>query len=108
MALPVFTTLPDQRLAAIGITGGLDNKWIISLRTPSLVRSIRDAAAYGVAGRGGADPPAAAAVTASSSAATAAPSRRTPSRIRSGVGAENDSRTRFFPLPSTKNASPAT
>ena len=37
VALPVFTTLPDKQLAAIGITGGLDNKWIISLRTPSLV-----------------------------------------------------------------------
>jgi outer membrane protein assembly factor BamB len=37
VALPVLTTLPDQRLAAIGITGALDNKWIISLRTPSLV-----------------------------------------------------------------------
>jgi hypothetical protein len=37
VALPVLTTLPDQRLAAIGITGGLDNKWLISLRTPSLV-----------------------------------------------------------------------
>jgi outer membrane protein assembly factor BamB len=37
IALPVFTTLPDQQLAAIGITGDLGNKWIISLRTPSLV-----------------------------------------------------------------------
>ena len=40
VTLPVFTTLPDKRLAAIGITGGLDNKWMISLRTPSLVRKI--------------------------------------------------------------------
>jgi outer membrane protein assembly factor BamB len=40
VALPVFTTLPDQRLAAVGITGGLDNKWTVSLRTPSLVRAI--------------------------------------------------------------------
>ena len=41
VALPVFTTLPDKRLAAIGITGGLDNKWTVSLRTPSLVRPIQ-------------------------------------------------------------------
>ena len=47
VALPVFTTLPDKQLAAIGITGGLDNKWIISLRTPSLVPAIRAAAAHG-------------------------------------------------------------
>lgn len=40
VALPVFTTLPDGRLAVVGITGGLDNKWIVSLRTPSLVRAI--------------------------------------------------------------------
>ena len=40
IALPVFATLPDGGLSAIGITGGLDNKWIVSLRTPSLVRAI--------------------------------------------------------------------
>jgi outer membrane protein assembly factor BamB len=40
VALPVFTTLPDGRLAAIGITGGLENKWTISLRTPPLVHPI--------------------------------------------------------------------
>jgi outer membrane protein assembly factor BamB len=40
VALPVFTTLPDNRRAVVGITGGLDNKWIVSLRTPSLVRAI--------------------------------------------------------------------
>jgi outer membrane protein assembly factor BamB len=40
VALPVFTTLPDGRLGIVGITGGLENKWTISLRTPSLVRPI--------------------------------------------------------------------
>jgi outer membrane protein assembly factor BamB len=40
VALPVFTTLPDQRVAVVGITGGLDNKWTISLRTPPLIRPI--------------------------------------------------------------------
>ncbi len=40
VAQPVFTTLPNQRLAVIGITGGLDNKYVVSLRTPSLVRRI--------------------------------------------------------------------
>jgi outer membrane protein assembly factor BamB len=40
VALPVFTTLPDGRLAAVGITGGLENKWTISVRTPSLVPPI--------------------------------------------------------------------
>jgi outer membrane protein assembly factor BamB len=40
VALPVFTTLPDRRLAVVGVTGGLDNKWTVSLRTPSLVRAI--------------------------------------------------------------------
>jgi outer membrane protein assembly factor BamB len=41
VARPVFTTLPDRRFAAIGITGGLDNKWMVSLRTPALVRPIQ-------------------------------------------------------------------
>ena len=40
VALPVFATLPDGRLAAIGITGGLENRWTISLRTPSPVPPI--------------------------------------------------------------------
>jgi outer membrane protein assembly factor BamB len=40
VALPVFTRLPDGRLAVIGITGGLENKWTISLRTPPLVNPI--------------------------------------------------------------------
>ena len=40
VALPVLTTLPDGRFAAIGITGGLENKWTISLRTPSPVPPI--------------------------------------------------------------------
>ena len=40
VALPVFTTLPDGRLAAIGITGDLKNEYTISLRTPSPVPSI--------------------------------------------------------------------
>ena len=44
VALPVFTTLPDGRLAAVGITGGLENKWTISVRTPSLVPLGRAAA----------------------------------------------------------------
>ena len=46
--------------------------------------------------------------TAASSSRTAAASRRTPSRMRSGVGAENDSRMMLCPSPFTKNASPAT
>lgn len=40
VALPVFTMLPDRRFAAVGITGGLENKWTISLRTPPLVHPI--------------------------------------------------------------------
>jgi outer membrane protein assembly factor BamB len=40
VALPVFTTLPDGRLAGIGITGGLESKWTISLRAPSPVPAI--------------------------------------------------------------------
>jgi outer membrane protein assembly factor BamB len=40
VALPVFLKLPDGRDAVIGITGGLDNKWTISLRTPSPVPPI--------------------------------------------------------------------
>ena len=40
VALPVFATLPDGRLAAIGITGDLKNTYTISLRTPSPVPSI--------------------------------------------------------------------
>lgn len=40
VALPVFTTLPDGRRGVVGITGGLANKYTLSLRTPSLVRAI--------------------------------------------------------------------
>jgi outer membrane protein assembly factor BamB len=40
VALPVFTTVEDGRFAVIGITGGLENKWTISLRTPPLVHPI--------------------------------------------------------------------
>ena len=40
VALPVFTSLEDGRFAVIGITGGLENKWTISLRTPPLVHPI--------------------------------------------------------------------
>jgi outer membrane protein assembly factor BamB len=40
VALPVFTVLPDGRSAVVGITGGLENKWTISLRTPPLVHPI--------------------------------------------------------------------
>jgi hypothetical protein len=40
VALPVFTSLGDGRSAVIGITGGLENKYTISLRTPPLVRPI--------------------------------------------------------------------
>lgn len=45
---------------------------------------------------------------ASTSALTTRASRLTPSTIRSFVGSENDSRMRFPPDPSTKNALPAT
>jgi outer membrane protein assembly factor BamB len=40
VALPVFTVLEDGRSAVIGITGGLENKWTISLRTPPLVHPV--------------------------------------------------------------------
>jgi outer membrane protein assembly factor BamB len=40
VALPVFTSLEDGRSAVIGITGGLENKYTISLRTPPLVHPI--------------------------------------------------------------------
>ena len=40
MALPLFTKLPDGRDAAIGITGGLENKWMVTLRAPSFVPPI--------------------------------------------------------------------
>jgi outer membrane protein assembly factor BamB len=40
VALPVFTTLPDGRSAVVGITGGLENKWTMSLRTPPLIHPI--------------------------------------------------------------------
>ena len=32
VALPLFATLPDGRDAAIGIIGGLENKWMVTLR----------------------------------------------------------------------------
>jgi outer membrane protein assembly factor BamB len=37
VALPLFTKLPDGRDAAIGIIGGLENKYRVTLQTPSLV-----------------------------------------------------------------------
>lgn len=40
VALPLFTKLPDGRDAAIGITGGLENKWMVTLRAPSFVPPI--------------------------------------------------------------------
>ena len=40
IALPVFTRLPDGRNAAVGITGALDNKWVITLRAQSRVPRI--------------------------------------------------------------------
>ncbi len=49
-----------------------------------------------------------AARAAASSSRIAADSRRTPSSIRSGVGAENERRMKCRPLPFTKNASPDT
>jgi len=39
-ALPVFTTLPDGRNVAIAVTGGLENKWMVSLQAPSLVAPV--------------------------------------------------------------------
>ncbi len=59
-------------------------------------------AAHGAAGAGDTD------WWAATSSRTAAASRRTPSSIRSGVGAENDNRMKWRPLPLTKNASPDT
>ena len=108
VALPVFTT-PSGRTVCRGRDHGRSREQVDDLAAHAAAGAPdRGAAAYGVAWRGGAAPPAAALVSASSSSATAAPNRRTPSRIRSGGGAENDSRTRFLPLPLTKNASPAT
>ena len=40
VALPVFMTLPDDRLAVAGMTGDLKNKWTISLRASPLIRPI--------------------------------------------------------------------
>ena len=40
VALPLFTKLPDGRDAAIGITGGLENKWMVTLQAPSFVPPI--------------------------------------------------------------------
>jgi len=37
IALPVFTRLADGRNAVVGITGALDNKWVITLRAQSRV-----------------------------------------------------------------------
>ena len=37
VALPLFTKLPDGRDAAVGITGGLENKWMVTLQAPSVV-----------------------------------------------------------------------
>jgi outer membrane protein assembly factor BamB len=40
VALPVFTKLPDGRDAVVGITGGLENKWMVTLRAQSFVPPI--------------------------------------------------------------------
>jgi hypothetical protein len=40
VALPLFTQLPDGRNAAVGITGGLENKWMVTLQAPSIVPPI--------------------------------------------------------------------
>jgi outer membrane protein assembly factor BamB len=40
VALPLFTKLPDGRDAAIGVIGGLENKWMVTLQTPSIVPPI--------------------------------------------------------------------
>ena len=40
VALPLFTKLPDGRDGAIGITGGLENKWMVTLQVPSVVPPI--------------------------------------------------------------------
>jgi outer membrane protein assembly factor BamB len=40
VALPVFTTLPDGRNVVFALTGGLENKWMVSLQVPSLVAPI--------------------------------------------------------------------
>ena len=37
VALPLFTKLPDGRNAAIGLTGGLENRWMVTLQTPAVV-----------------------------------------------------------------------
>jgi hypothetical protein len=37
VALPLFTKLPDGRNAAIGVIGGLENRWMVRLQTPSVV-----------------------------------------------------------------------
>jgi outer membrane protein assembly factor BamB len=40
VALPLFAKLPDGRAGAIGITGGLENKWMVTLKAPSVVPPI--------------------------------------------------------------------
>jgi outer membrane protein assembly factor BamB len=37
VALPLFTRLADGRAAMVGITGGLENKWTMTLKSASLV-----------------------------------------------------------------------
>ena len=59
VALPLFTKLPDGRDAAIGVIGGLENKWMVTLQAPSLVPPIPVQPLTVLPGRGGADPAAA-------------------------------------------------
>jgi outer membrane protein assembly factor BamB len=40
VALPLFVKLPDGRDAVVGAVGGLENKWTLTLRAPSLVPPI--------------------------------------------------------------------
>ena len=40
VALPLFITLPDGRDGVVGAIGGLENKWMLTLRAPSLVPPI--------------------------------------------------------------------
>jgi hypothetical protein len=37
VALPLFTRLPDGRNAAIGVIGGLENKWMVRLQAQPVV-----------------------------------------------------------------------
>ena len=105
VTVPLLTRrLPIRRRIAASDLEDSTNVWNVSLAGPAppALPSLPIAPLTAVARPGDPD------WQAASSSRIAAASRRTPSSMRSGVGAENDSRMKLRPLPFTKNASPAT